>query len=782
MEDRYIDMNCAQLNKEDTQKYAIYISRSRVTPDYKDGQKPVQRKILYTMQKMGATNHLSKSANIVGMVMGKFHPHGDSGIYGAIKPMVNWFETNIPLIYSESNFGTFQGDPAAAMRYTDIRLSDFAKECMLAELGETEKVVDWIKNFDETEIEPEYLPAKVPILLINGAFGIGSGLKVEIPRHNINEVLDATINLIKNPDCSVVLIPDHSMSCDIIDTNWKQICNKGFGTYKVRGRINIIEYEGYPALEITSMPDLVFLDNIREKINKLIETNELVQIKEEKDLSEEKLRYILILKKGADPEFVKQVIYSKTDLEQSCRINFEVLDGIELLRMSYKSYLQAFIEFRKLTKFRLYCNRLQPVKTRMHQLDAYIKVLSSGHIDEIISMIRKYKGNDKQYVVDFICKKTKITPLQAEFILSRQISQLSIGSLSSYKDEFNKLEEKRVYLTDKIIHEDFNSEIIQELEDIKKKYGNTPRRRIISSAEASDIPQGEFKVIFTQKNFVKKLQLTDAVTVGTGDTAKYAIKGDNTENLIIFDEQGKVFKTPIHKIPFTDRRSAGTDIRMLNKNMTSNINSVMYEPDVKAFAEKKLKYFVVVVTKNGLIKKMDIEDILGATLSGIAYIKLDQGDVVADVMIISSKSDVVVYSDTKALRLKIDDIPHLKRSTKGSKSMNADVIDGLSIITSDTTDIVVITEQGKVNRFSQVAMAPMLRGRKGSNVIKLSGTDKIHSIYGLHQNDSVMVTTEKERIQINVSDIPEGSSISGGQKMINIKEVGHILRTDMVRS
>lgn len=782
MEDKYIDVNSAQINKEDTQKYAIYISRSRVTPDYKDGQKPVQRKILYTMQKMGAVDHLSKSANIVGMVMGKYHPHGDAGIYGAIKPMVNWFETNIPLIYSESNFGTFQGDPAAAMRYTDIRLSDFAKECMLGELGETDKVVDWIKNFDETTTEPEYLPAKVPILLINGAFGIGSGLKVEIPRHNINEVIDATIKLIKNPNSPVVLIPDHSMPCDIIDTNWKQICNKGFGSYKVRGRINIIEFEGYPTLEITSMPDLVFLDNIRDKINKLIETNELVQIKEEKDLSEDKLRYLILLKKGADPEFVRQVLYAKTDLEQSCRVNFEALDGIELLRMSYKSYLQAFIEFRKLTKFRLYCNRLQPIKTRMHQLDAYIKVLTSGHIDDIISMIRKYKGNDKQYVIDYICKKAKVTPLQAEFIITRQISQLSIGSLGNYKDEFDKLEEKRAYLTDKIIHEDFDNEIIQELEEIKKKYGNAPRRRLISSAEASGIPQGEFKVIFTEKNFVKKLQLTDNVTVGAGDIAKYAIKGDNTENLIIFDEQGKVFKVPINKIPFTDKRSSGTDIRMLNKNMTSNINSVMYEPIVQDFAKKVLKYFVVVVTKAGLIKKMDIEDILGATLSGIAYIKLDPGDTVADVMIISSKSDVLVYSDTKALRLKIDDIPHLKRSTKGSKSMNADVIDGLSIITKDTTDIVVITEQGKVNRFSQIAMAPMVRGRKGSTVIKLTSGDRIHSIYGLHLNDSIMVTTEKERIQIKVSEISEGSSISGGSKLINIKETGRILRTDMVRS
>lgn len=782
MPDKIIDVNSFDQYYSDTQKYAVYISRSRVTSDYRDGQKPVQRKILYAMYEQGAINTLMKSSAIVGEVMKNYHPHGDVGIYNTMKPMANWFEINMPLLYTESNFGNFQGDGQAAPRYTDIKLSQFAMDCMIGELKETNEVVDWVKNYNETKMEPEYLPAKVPVLLINGTFGIGSGVKVEIPRHNINEVIDATISLIKDPESKVVLIPDHCMPCEIMDTNWKEISNKGNGTYKVRGIINTIEYKGYPTLQITSLPDLVFLDSIRDKITKLIDSNVLIQIKEEEDLSTpDQLDYRIILKRGSDPEYVKQVIYSQTDMEKNCRINFEVLDGINLIRMSYKSYLQAFIAFRKLTKFRLYCNRLQPTQTRIHQLETYIKVLSSGYIDEIIDNIRKHKGNDNNYLIEFICKKVKITPLQAKFIISRQLSQLSMGALNNYKEEYKKLMKSREDFIAKIKEEDFANEIIQELEEFKNKYGNKPRRKIISSHEANGIPQGIFKIVLTQKNMIKKLQENDHINIRGNDSPKYVIKGDNIENILLFDEQGKVFKLPINKIPFTDKNSNGIDVRMLSKNMTSNINTVLYEPVVKSFANKTLKYYIVVVTKNGNIKKMDLDDILTATPSGIFYIKLDNGDVVKDVLIISSISDLIVYSNTKAIRLNINDIPHLKRSTKGSRAIDAPTVDGLSLITKDTTDVVVITENGRVNRFNIVALPVLSRGKKGSNVIKLGAGDKIKAIYGLNSKDSIVLTTQTDRITLNVSELQEGSSISPGVKVLNTR-TNKILRCDIIKN
>jgi DNA gyrase subunit A len=312
--------------------------------------KPVQRKILFALyndEKATSRSTQVKSSAVVGTVMKKYHPHGDAGIYGAIKPMANWFEINKPLIDPQGNWGNIDGDPCAAPRYTEVRLSKFGIDCAISELQETKNVVDWIPTYDTKDMEPEFLPAAVPILLINGSFGIGVGVKVEIPRHNMNEVIDATINLIKDPTSQVVLIPDHCFGCEIVKTNFKAISNKGFGTYKVRGVIEVGTYNGYPSLTIKSIPDITFLKGIRKKVEDLIKDNKLIQIRDivdETQLGSRDLKYIYVLKKGSDPYFVRDVIYKNTDMEQNCRINFEVLDGMTPLRMSYKSYLQAFID------------------------------------------------------------------------------------------------------------------------------------------------------------------------------------------------------------------------------------------------------------------------------------------------------------------------------------------------------------------------------------------------------------------------------------------------------
>ena len=352
MSERIETRNSVEQYTEDMTRYTIYVSRKRVTPEYRDGLKPVQRKILYCMYEYNnAIGHTVKSASVVGRTMEVMHPHSDSSVYGTMKPMTNWFETNIPLIEAQGNFGSFQGDPAAAPRYTEVKLSKFAYDCVIGELKDSKQVVDWVETYDGKNMEPEYLPVTVPLLLINGSFGIGVGMKVEIPRHNVNEVIDATLKLIQDPDASVELIPEHSMPCHIIKTNFKTISNKGYGSYKVRGIIDIEEYQGKPALIIKSVPDLTFLDKITEKIESLVAENKIIQIHDTYDKStDDQMRYIIVLKKGADPNFVREVIYKNTEMEQNCRVNFEVLDGITPLRMSYKSYLLLFIEFRKLTK------------------------------------------------------------------------------------------------------------------------------------------------------------------------------------------------------------------------------------------------------------------------------------------------------------------------------------------------------------------------------------------------------------------------------------------------
>ena len=707
----------------------------------------------------------------------------NSSVYGAMKPLTNWFEINEPLIVKQGNFGNFQGDGASAARYTEAKLSPFAVECVISELQETNKVVDWDDNYDNTLLEPSYLPAAVPLLLINGASGIATGLKVEIPSHNINEVIDATIALLHDPNADIVLIPDTCMPCEIVDSDWRGITNTGTGSFKVRGIIETSEYNGYPALIIRSIPDNTYLDTITEKIDELILNNKIVQIMKSIDkCTEEEIKFILQLKKGSDPEFVKQVLYKNTLLEKSYSVNFEVLDGITPVRLGYKSYLQAFIMQRLETKFRLYCNRLQDKQTRYHQVDAFIKVITSGKMDTVINMIKKQKSTDNSIIINYLVDKIKLTDLQAKFIINVQLYRLSAGYLAKYKQEAKELLDAIKMYERKIVDDSIiQKELEEELLAYKAKYGKPRKSKIISVEEATNIPAGQFKLVITENNFIKKIQLTDTIGNLKGDSPKTVLSVENRENILIFDELGKVYKLPVHKIAFSDRNSPGIDIRMVIKNLTANINSVFYEPMVTKFAKSRVKYFIVVLTKNGNIKRMDLDDIITATPSGIVYVKLEDGDVVQDIMILGGHSDVVVYNKNKALRIPCNDIPYLKRSTKGAKSMPNGEVEGLSVVTKDTTDIVVITNKGYINRLSPMALPATTRNKAPSKVIKLGKGDTIQAVYGVNVNDSIRVVSQSGTTEIKVADLAVGSSISTGAKVLATRS-DMIVKTNIIKT
>lgn len=775
--------NINEQSKEDMQRYAIYVARNRSIPEYRDGLKPVQRRIVWTMfhHNKAITNTI-KSSKIVGDVMGLYHPHGDTSIYGAMKPLTNWFEINEPLITKQGNFGNFHGDGASASRYTEAKLSPFAVDCVISELKETDKVVDWDENYDNTTVEPGYLPSALPLLLINGASGIACGMKVEIPSHNITEVIDAAITVLRDPSADIVLIPDTCMPCEIVDSDWRAICNTGNGSFKVRGIIDTIEYQGYPALVVRSIPDSTYLGTITEKIDDLIVNNKIVQIMKSIEAGDEDhVEYILQLKKGSDPEYVKQVLYKNTLLEKSYSVNFEVLDGLTPIRMSYKSYLQAFILQRLETKFRLYCNRLQDKQTRYHQVDAFIKVITSGKMDTIIEMIKKQKSTDQSIIIEYLVDKIKLTDLQAKFIINVPLYRLSIGHLNKYKEEAKELEAAIAEYERKIVDETvIEKELEEELLYYRQKYGKPRKSKVISSEEASNIPAGQFKLVITENNFIKKIQINEAVGSLKGDTPKSVLSVENRENILIFDELGKVYKLPVHKIAFSDKNSPGIDIRMVIKNLTANINSVFYEPVVDKLAKMKTKHYIVVLSKNGNIKRMDLDDIITATPSGIIYVKLEEGDKVQDIMILGQHSDVVVYNKNKALRIPCNEIPYLKRSTKGAKSMPNGEVEGLSVVTNDTTDIVVITNKGYINRLSPSALPQSVRNKAPNKVIKLGKGDTIQAVYGVNEKDSIRIVSQSGTVDVKVSDLKVGSSISTGDKVLSTRS-DIILKTNIIK-
>lgn len=772
-----VDKNLLNTYIEDMQSYSIIVNRRRSIPDIRDGLKVVQRRIIEVMYDHMNPDVQVKTAKVVGGVIGTLHPHGDSSVEGAIKPMVNWFEITQPLIDGQGNFGNFQGKGAAASRYTEVKLSKFTMEAVIGEMKENKNVVDWIPNFDNTMKEPEYFPVKVPLLLINGASGIGLGLKIDIPKHNLVEVIDATIALIKNPNAKVVLVPDCCMPCQIIDTDWKKISNTGNGSYRVRGIIDIEEWKGRQCLIIKSTPDYVFLDSVTEKIEELVSKNILIGVADlqadsyyDKKTGKDVMRYIIVLKKGADPNFIRDLIYKHTAMETTALVNFEALDGINLVRMSYKSYLEYFIQFRRITKFRLYCNRLQYVQTKFHEKDAYVRLLESGEVDTIIDLIRKSDRTDAE-LVEYLVKKLKITDLQAAFIINSNLKSLSKRYLNKYKEEAKQFLALSDEYLKKITNDDFDQEIIDELLYFKQKYGKPRQTKIITQSEASDIPNGDFKIIITENNFIKKVHINDTIGSFRGDVPKYTLKVENINNILIFDEFGRVFKLPVHKIPFTDKSSPGTDIRLLIKNLTSNIKTIMYEPIFKELSKSTSKHFLNIVTVMGYIKKLDLDDFLSVPPSGFLYIKLDKGDSIQGLEIVHHNLDVIVYSNTHALRIKSKDIPYLKRNARGVKSIglgNGEYVDGLSVIYPNATHVIVVTEDGMINKFDVVALPTLTRGKKGTK-IKLKSKDKIHSIFGVNDDNILRIETKNNKYEIPVKDIETMSSVSLGTKMITTK-------------
>lgn len=705
----------------------------------------------------------------------------NSSVEDAIKPMSNWFEIKMPLIYSESNMGSMQGDGAAAARYTEIMLSEFAKECVIADMKDSKDIVDWSLTYNNRSKEPDYFPAAVPLLLINGTFGLGTGMMAEVPKHNLVEVIDATLNLIKNPKAPVVLIPDHCMACEIIDTNWKSICNKGKGNYVVRGVIDIEYKKDEPRLVIKSVPDRVFFDKgdaqnggVKYAILNMVKEGKLPNIIDIEEHSHgNDMRIVIRLKKGSDPNYTRDLLYKTTQLQNTYTVNFEVLDGYKPMRMSYKSYLEFFIEQRKITKFRLYCAQLQKFSTRFHERDAYVKVLESGEIDNIIKMIKNQTNPDDTYLIEYLVKKVKITDLQAKFIINSNIKALSKAYLKKYKEDLKVCTEMITFYENKITHDELIvQDIVEELEHIKKKYGEPRKCKVISKNDVTNIPKGDFKIVITENNYIKKLSPNDYVGAYRGDNPKFIINVENTENLLLFSTQGKVFKLPVHKIPMSEKNSVGFDIRILLKGLTSDIISVIYEPHLKMASKKFGKDYLVVVTLNNCIKKLELDDFLTVPPSGIIYTKLNSGDYVKEVAVIPDMFDIILYSDRRALRVPMKEIPAYRRSTLGVSAMNlkdGETIDGLSVILPEATDVVVITESGKINKFNIAGLPVSARYKAGNSVIRLSKTDKIHSIYGVNDNDIINIVTKNTNVDIPVKDITGGSSVSAGIKALPMK-------------
>lgn len=793
MAETIINKNAGETFISDYQRYAIYTIYKRVLPGLMDGLKCVNRRILYCMYKdtkvyPGSGTRTAKSSGVIGDVMKKYHPNGDTGVYSAILSMGSWYSCKVPLIQKQGNLGSPQGGPdeASASRYTEVGLSQFGYDVYIDDIVKSQNCIDYTENYDGKYLEPESLPCKIPILLVNGCFGIAVGTKCEISSHNLGEVIDATIQLMDNPNSDIILIPDHCQECYIVDdTDWKSMSELGFGYYKIRSKIDVEEYKGKKALVIKSAHDLLYLNSVIDDIEALVAKKKLVQVENcfdesslNKATGKENVRYVIVLKPGSDVDYVKEVLYKNTKLEDRIRENFLVLNGLEPIRLSYKGYILSWLDMRRMTKFRMYSNLLQQVQTRLHEREAYIKILESGEIDTVLKKIMAQKTIDDEGLTEWLIKKFKITDLQASYIINVNAKKLSIGYLNKYKQEAVELDKQMKDIMKKLSNDKFiDQEIREELLYIKDKY-NTPRTcKLIKSNKISmdDIPAGMMTIVVTNKNIIKKFPEGVPVRLNKNESVKQYIQMDNRDNLIVFDDMGKAYKILVNNIPLCDRASDGADMKIFTKGLVSSVVGLQSENALKIYDEMNQKsegQYLIVITKNGLIKKLLLTDFMNIANSGLIYSKLDPNDKVEGVYLnVSTMGDeIIIYSDHKAIRLSANDIPTQKRNSRGVKAMNTDKVDGIALINSMVKDIVVITEGNRINRVPIDALPKIKKSKSGFNVIKLGRDDKIRTILSIHNDNQVLrVINTEETVDIPVREIPYGSSISPGIKIFKKK-------------
>lgn len=795
MAERIIDENIVTQANQDLKTYAEAVCRERAIPHAVDGLKPVVRKILYTMYeylKQTRTGTTVKSASIVGIVMQRFHPHSDSGIYGAMKGMTNWFESYMPLIKPKGSFGNIWGDSAAASRYTEAALTPYAVECIIGDMTETYSSTDWDWNYDNTVMEPLYFPSKVPNLLINGSFGIAVGMTSNIPPHNISEVIDATIHLIDHPNDEIVLLPDDPQGCDIIEADFATISRTGKGRFKVRAKIDIGEFQNKPALIVKALPHMVYFEDIKNKIEDLKEKNILPQVIDiynntttdlHKKAMKSNFEVYIVLKKDTDPHYVRDILYKHTRLEATKSVNFEVVYNNNPVIWSYKQYLQNFINFRIERKARMFNAKLKECKTRMHELDFYIKILKSGKIDQIIDKIRKQKTRDDEELIKFMLKTVKdITPLQAKFILNINLKKLSVGYLNDYITEYNDLDAKaRQYLDWSIHPEKLTGIIKEELIVINKKYGCPRRSRIVSASEAEGIPEGIFKVVITESGFIKKIDVSDKSLSLRNDKARFVLTANNTDSLLLFGSLAKVYKIPVHKIPFAAKNSNGIDMRIAVKKYSGEgISAVIPESMLdtidRSYKAENMEGSIITITRQGLAKRMNISELFNIPLSGLMYAKLNEGDTIADLLVAGSANEILIYAHNKVLRIWASDIPLLSRTTKGVIGMKSSkyAIDGMCCIIPNSTHVIVVTESGRVNKIGLDSINRGTRARAGDVIIKLGKTDAIKYIGVCNETDSLAITTHRNSKVYPITQIPNGSSISQGEKIADSSGVASV--------
>lgn len=777
--------------------YAMSVIVGRALPDVRDGLKPVNRRILYGLSALGITPDKphKKSSRIVGEVMGKYHPHGDSSIYDAMVKMAQVFSTRYPLVDGHGNFGSVDGDGAAASRYTEARMSPFSLQ-MVRDIGK--ETVDFADNYDGEEQEPVVLPSRVPNLLINGSNGIAVGMATSIPPHNLGETIDACVKMIDDDECTVddlikiIKAPDFPTGAQIIGKEGaREAYRTGTGKVLVRSECEIEEgSRGRTRIVVSSIPYQVNKARLIESMAALVKDKKVEGISNIQDESARgNLRIVIDLKKDVNPNVILNRLYKHTQLQTSYSMIMLALVNGEPKILNLYQILDEYLKHQKEVVTRRTRFDLRKAEERAHILEGY--VIALDNIDEVIKVIRSaYNDAKEKLMIRF-----SLSEAQAQAILDMRLARLQGLEREKIEEELAELRKRIAYFKELLADEKKLMGVIKdELLEIKKKYGDKRRTKLVNGDGELDeealIDEEDVAITLTHMGYIKRVPENTykaqrrggkgilGLTTRDSDFVKDLIITSTHDDLLFFTDMGKVYKMKGYEVPEASRTAKGTPvINFLNLNSGEKVSAVI---PVKEFSQDN---YLVMITRSGTIKKTPMSEFDSIRKNGLIAINLKDGDKLISVS--QSNGDENIYVITKlgkAIAFNENDVRSMGRNAAGVRAINLDYGDEVVSMELDidgTREMLVVSENGFGKRTSLDEYRLQTRGGKGIATYDKSKFSKTGTLVGgmlvRDENEVMLINSNGVIIRIRAEEISKSGRTTQGVKIMKVEEDSHIV-------
>ena len=777
--------------------YAMSVIVGRALPDVRDGLKPVNRRILYGLSALGITPDKphKKSARIAGEVMGKYHPHGDSSIYDAMVKMAQVFSTRYPLVDGHGNFGSVDGDGAAASRYTEARMSPFSLQ-MVRDIGK--ETVDFADNYDGEEQEPVVLPSRVPNLLINGSNGIAVGMATSIPPHNLGETIDACVKMIDDDECTVddlikiIKAPDFPTGAQIIGKEGaREAYRTGTGKVLVRSECEIEEgSRGRTRIVVSSIPYQVNKARLIESMAALVKDKKVEGISNIQDESARgNLRIVIDLKKDVNPNVILNRLYKHTQLQTSYSMIMLALVNGEPKILNLYQILDEYLKHQKEVVTRRTRFDLRKAEERAHILEGY--VIALDNIDEVIKVIRSaYNDAKEKLMIRF-----SLSEAQAQAILDMRLARLQGLEREKIEEELAELRKRIAYFKELLADEKKLMGVIKdELLEIKKKYGDKRRTKLVNGDGELDeealIDEEDVAITLTHMGYIKRVPENTykaqrrggkgilGLTTRDSDFVKDLIITSTHDDLLFFTDMGKVYKMKGYEVPEASRTAKGTPvINFLNLNSGEKVSAVI---PVKEFSQDN---YLVMITRSGTIKKTPMSEFDSIRKNGLIAINLKDGDKLISVS--QSNGDENIYVITKlgkAIAFNENDVRSMGRNAAGVRAINLDYGDEVVSMELDidgTREMLVVSENGFGKRTSLDEYRLQTRGGKGIATYDKSKFSKTGTLVGgmlvRDENEVMLINSNGVIIRIRAEEISKSGRTTQGVKIMKVEEDSHIV-------